>query len=310
MNEIFFKHTYQIGYKICAWDVGIKNLAFCIFEMTEKGFKITKWDIVNLLEKNKLCIGVKKNKGKCTSNAKFFGTQNGKEVYYCGQHKKMHNPFPDNWENKYFSESSDCTDKCQLLLPKKKVLCDKSGKYKCGDVILCKQHYTTQRNKMMKELMLKPIKKKKCYSEGLVKLNNSMVTKLDAIPELIDVDQVYIENQPTHINPTMKSISMFLFSYYVMRGQVDNNNIKNINLVAPANKLKVGEKIDIVVDEKLKPHKGEPKKIIYAKTKFLGEVFVKHLIKTNVDWLKHLESYTKQDDLCDAFLLGFHKTFL
>ena len=41
--------------KILSIDVGIKNLAFCLFEKPEidQHFKITKWDIVNISENYK-----------------------------------------------------------------------------------------------------------------------------------------------------------------------------------------------------------------------------------------------------------------
>ena len=39
--------------KILSIDVGIKNLAFCLFEKSNdtQQFKITKWDTVNISEK-------------------------------------------------------------------------------------------------------------------------------------------------------------------------------------------------------------------------------------------------------------------
>ena len=47
--------------KILSIDVGIKNLAFCLFDKDEH-FKVTKWDIVNLTEEECLkCSFVEKN---------------------------------------------------------------------------------------------------------------------------------------------------------------------------------------------------------------------------------------------------------
>ena len=39
--------------KILSIDVGIKNLAFCLFEknVTNNNFKISKWDVINISEK-------------------------------------------------------------------------------------------------------------------------------------------------------------------------------------------------------------------------------------------------------------------
>ena len=46
--------------RILSIDVGIKNLAFCLFEKTEESshFNINKWDIVNLSQEDEIlkCI--------------------------------------------------------------------------------------------------------------------------------------------------------------------------------------------------------------------------------------------------------------
>jgi hypothetical protein len=51
--------------KILSIDVGIKNLAFCLFEKptSDTQFKVTKWDIVNISEQedNLLCGFIEKN---------------------------------------------------------------------------------------------------------------------------------------------------------------------------------------------------------------------------------------------------------
>ena len=50
--------------KILSIDVGIKNLAFCLFEKSENSdyFKITKWDTVNISEQHEIqnCIFIDK----------------------------------------------------------------------------------------------------------------------------------------------------------------------------------------------------------------------------------------------------------
>ena len=49
--------------KIISIDVGIKNLSFCLFENTFdnklKNFIIKKWDIINLMEKEKIQCSTK-----------------------------------------------------------------------------------------------------------------------------------------------------------------------------------------------------------------------------------------------------------
>ena len=72
--------------KILSIDVGIKNLAFCLFEKSNEyeHFNITKWDIINLSESESLtCCFTDKN-GVCNKPAKFKKDNN----CYCIKHSK------------------------------------------------------------------------------------------------------------------------------------------------------------------------------------------------------------------------------
>src|SRR5205823_3374149 len=132
----------------------------------------------------------------------------------------------------------------------------------------------------------------------------SMYNKLDAIPELLQVDEVFVENQSTFINPTMKSVSAMLFSYFIMRGinekDKTESTIKTINFCSPQNKIKVGGK---EANDKLE--QTQEKNKVYKITKNLAVEFCKALINDNEEWMNMFESHKKQDDMADAFLQGF-----
>jgi hypothetical protein len=80
--------------------------------------------------------------------------------------------------------------------------------------------------------------------------------KLQEINELLNVDYVVIENQPSLKNPQMKSIQMILYSYFIILGKAVNfgefKNIKNIDFCSASNKLKVYDGPKIVFQEKVK----------------------------------------------------------
>ena len=61
-------------------------------------------------------------------------------------------------------------------------------------------------------------------------------------------------------NPTMKSIQMIVYSYFYIRGIVDNKStiLKDIVFISAGNKLKVydGPKIEINVPPKIGPEVG------------------------------------------------------
>ena len=73
--------------KVLSIDVGIKNLAFCLFEKSQDSehFLIKKWDIVNISDskENVQCKCVDKNI-ICNKPAKF----KKEDAYYCLKHSK------------------------------------------------------------------------------------------------------------------------------------------------------------------------------------------------------------------------------
>ena len=73
--------------KILSFDVGIKNLAYCILEVdSEIKYKILEWDIIDLvLNPIYKCCQKNGKKEDCTVDAKFVDSEMN---YYCGRHKK------------------------------------------------------------------------------------------------------------------------------------------------------------------------------------------------------------------------------
>ena len=80
---------------ILSFDVGIKNLAYCIIEFKNEDFTIKDWNIINLVDDRIKCCYEKNNK-KCESIAKHvFNIKeldnneiDNKELYYCKTHLK------------------------------------------------------------------------------------------------------------------------------------------------------------------------------------------------------------------------------
>lgn len=169
----------------------------------------------------------------------------------------------------------------------------------------CNTHFDDEYRALLKKKTKKVSQNSNKIS--LLSLGSSMYQKLDQIPEFLMVDQVLVENQPTLINPTMKSVSAMLFSYFIMRGihekERTGSTIKSINFCSPASKITVGgdeagEKLEEAADDK-----------VYKLTKTLGVKFCKALIADNDEWMHMLESHKKQDDMADAFLQGIVRTF-
>ena len=71
---------------ILSIDVGMKNLAICLFSITDNiEYKIKCCDVLNLCEEQNFVCGEKNKKGQpCNKNAKFFKN----DKYYCKIHAK------------------------------------------------------------------------------------------------------------------------------------------------------------------------------------------------------------------------------
>ena len=76
--------------KILSFDIGMKNLSFCIIEYCSDSFDIKDWGIINIFNEdaNLICNGIKADGEKCTKNCTKFVTENDLKLGYCGTHIK------------------------------------------------------------------------------------------------------------------------------------------------------------------------------------------------------------------------------
>jgi len=183
---------------------------------------------------------------------------------------------------------------CDHSNKKTGVRCDKTAKFVHEDFHLCSSHKAL---KSYKDLKIKTVKKK---TNPILLLGSNMVKKLDE-KNLLAVDAVIIENQPALKNPTMKTVQMILYSYFLINGVTNvDNSIQNIEMINARNKLKVYKGPPIECDIKDR----------YKKTKYLGIQYCNHMINDNekID-SKYRDQFTKskkQDDLSDAYLQGMY----
>jgi hypothetical protein len=380
--------------KICSFDVGILNLAYCVLDTDNK---ISKWEIINVINRDKIVCGgmTKKTKNKestvCGKKASYYGYLNqdtNNEVYYCGSHKSNHEPLEKDWETKIVSlyKSPDLKNrtKCTYMNSQKNTTCDKNATYTTTDTKddhVCTLHKNSIIKAHLKLSQVQKIKKKSAATTSVRVLAENMCTKLDDIPDLLKVNRVLIENQPSLLNPTMKTVSAFLYSYFVTRGVVDksktHSSITDIEFKSPSNKLKIDsddiikilksidstdpinktvvsliikfsnfikedelkanlvnlilsylmnkkETIDSITNNKfnklLKEYnltkliftdmlkKIEKDDKNYKITKLLSIKYTEILLKNSnqQEWLDHLDTHTKKDDLCDAFLQAYY----
>lgn len=280
--------------KILSFDVGIKNLAYCLIEKTNDDFKILKWGIINLVDDRQLCRFELKNKRICGKIGRFTINYNNQEKVVCNSHKTKYIP-EEIPTNKYKCQHIKCTLECSINLLNKE------------EWSWCEKHKNDIK-KVLREFKPKKLTFQNCNQQPIQELAQKLFNKLEADVDFIKVNEVLIENQPSLKNPNMKTISTLLYSYFVMRGITDKektgSSITHIKFISPSNKLKVDK---TTTNKKLETAKDKDKKEVYEITKGLGKIYCRALIDDESK--KILEKYEKQDDLCDSFLQGFQYLF-
>ena len=184
------------------------------------------------------------------------------------------------------SDSNKC---CKRL--KNGTRCNKIAHFREGDNLeknYCSSHKTVK---------CKKIKHKE--EDNLYELGCNLYDILDKdYKDLLEnCDRILIENQPVLKNPTIKSIQMILFSYFIRK----NKNILNTN---PTNKLRLNEK---KTNSVLKEAKNK-----YKAKKELSIEYAKIILKkTDVDVsiLRYFYNSKKKDDLADSLLYCYFELF-
>jgi hypothetical protein len=309
--------------RILSWDVGIKNLAYCLMTKEENDFEIEDWGLINLVDDRQKCRFTLRGGNQCQECAKFTIYHKGKVKlfknfedgfgYVCKRHKeKMIPDLIDLSEKKKPKKSkkskestiSEENEECVCCVDK----CKEISIYKLNGTVYswCEKHYENKGKTFLKKIGTKKYTQVICTKQPLMNLSEKLFTKLDELhSHFLDVEEVLIENQPVFKNPTMKTIATVLYSYYVMRGIIDkektNSTITNIKFVSALNKLKVNSSNteDVL--------KSKDEKKAYGLRKELGEKYCKALINKKDD--KILCKEKKKDDMCDAFLQGFQHLF-
>lgn len=189
---------------ITSFDIGIRNLSYCILEYfpnNESGnqFLIYDWNVVNLLDD--------KPENKTTKTKTITKTEGCEFILESGKNKGK--------------------------------VCGREIYAHFQTTSLCKKHKNTKAYKDKEHLMKRVYNQKNIT---IFELSKMIVNKLDKI-DFSKSDEVIFESQPSK-NPKMKNLSFLLFNYFVMRYvAVDSNELKekfkNISYVNAKNKLKV-----------------------------------------------------------------------
>jgi hypothetical protein len=116
----------------------------------------------------------------------------------------------------------------------------------------------------------------------------------------VDFQTVLIENQPCMKNPTMKSIQMILYTFFVMHSYLEGKTI-DIKFVSASNKLKVKHKADVShITTKAKYMQNKKYVVEYARN------YLQLSKELNLKWIDLFEKEKKKDDWADAYCQALH----
>ena len=271
--------------RIISIDVGIKNLAYCLFSLHEdKLYEIENWGVVDLSQKTEIqrkcnCFNEKKptkkipcpSKEKCNFQAKW----KRENTYYCVKHAKQ-SPFliPTNeFKTSYINK--------QNISSLKKIMDKLEIKY--DNLNLKKVDMISLLLNVIREKCLEPIEEVNASKMDLVTIGMNMKIKFNDIFSQIKIDKIIIENQISPIANRMKTIQGMISQYFIM---VSEHEIE-IDFINSTNKLKLGE---------FKSNTD------YKERKQQSVSLVKEMIKDK--WIDFFHTHSKKDDLADCFLQG------
>lgn len=199
--------------KILSFDVGIKNLAYCILEINEnKETSIVKWDIINLCEpkKEKCC--------KCKKNASYFLKE---EEKYCLTHAKQQ----DNFDMAFIDYEKK----------KKEELIKLCEKLKCVDSNKLKKDQCLELLNTNKCLFFKKIQSINANNVPMLEIGIAIKNQFKQHFSEMQIDLVLIENQISTIANRMKTIQGMIMEYFIL------HDLIYIYFVSSSNKLKLEE---------------------------------------------------------------------
>lgn len=261
--------------KILSIDVGMKNLAYCLFNIQDNlEYNIEKWDVIDLCKETiHMCGEKNKNQKPCKKKAKFFKN----DKYYCkicAREKKYKIPLVEYKSQKIkklkFSPLKDMATKLEIEYDKKVKKAELLEKVK--------EHIDKNYFNFIQKVQTKDF--------NLVTYGRNLKEAFEKLFENTIIDCVIVENQIGPLALRMKTLQGMIMQHFIEKG---------IPLVE-----------EISASNKLKEFLGN-KKTTYSERKKAGISITKKIISENNNLHKWTELFTKhkkQDDLADSFLQG------
>ena len=304
----------ESSYKVLSFDVGIKNLAYCKIEFSKETktiIRIEEWGLINLKSdpwipdhNEKRCMAEVKSGAVCGNCSNSWIIKDGTRKELCRIHSKNF----DKTTPDYFPyELRDLSCACG----------EKSRKFhtKISESMIRIFGYCNKCAKKTNEQLTKICDYMKSDD---TKLYTNLYDGLNAI-KIEDVNEVVIENQPALKNPRMKSIQMFIYSFFFIGGKNGRlNDLSQVAFFSATKKLNPTSIVEDILKKNKKITSQEPTTDVapvkdeeplseyraYKKRKNDSIFIVSCVLDEMDEWKRFFLSHPKKDDLADSLLQG------
>lgn len=279
--------------KIVSIDIGIKNLAFCFFEKLDDSehFKIKKWGVINICEKQAFKCGFIDKNTVCGKEAKF---QKNNQCFCLKHGKKQNYLIPNSELNASFIQKQKIP-KLMEIMNKYNIPYEKKTK---------KDELTSTIQEFIHTNCFEEVNTSKASQTDLITIGMNIMIHFNELFHYEDhIDYVIIENQISPIANRMKTIQGMIAQYFIM----SDVGVEHIEFVSAINKLK---NFQIPKDSE----NPKNKKLTYSERKKLGISKCLEFVTNDHRFQDQCDFFTahkKKDDLADSFLQGlwFLSTF-
>ena len=303
--------------RLVSFDVGIKNLAYCVVDFSEqKKWSVPDWTCANLLATNNdepvplCCHIIQDKKTKANPNP---------SSHVCGKNAKWITPTPES--------SAFCETHAKMqpwIFPKKTHELTQLKKRKLEELktewSALPGNSRTEEKIQKAELVERIFKhyQSVCFRKAgsdvhvktagetdLVSIGRAIRRQLDSDPAIEGATHIIIENQISTIASRMKTIQGMIAQYFIMRF----GDQAKVEFISSHNKLK-GFVLPSVKEREPEPTKPKDPKDPKEKTKYKanktdGVAICRQFIQQNPEiksWDPIFEKSKKRDDLADCFL--------
>jgi hypothetical protein len=280
-------NTNARSMKVLAFDIGIRNLAWCLLDASGSGQspkpQILGWQNFDLLAGTGTEEAKAAAKVKCSVCQKSLATFSAGGSVSCQRHcPATHPPLKD---------ASGCLLKRLPALSGLKALCAEKG------VTVAKKatraDYVTALAAAF-SLPIEKLKVKKAVETDLCRLHDGVRAFVASHRELLaQSTHILLENQPVLKNPTMKTVQILLFA--TLRDMLPGIESRIVRLVHAGKKVKGKVAGDAGYKDRKDASEARVKELLLAEK----------IAEGKDRWLPFFTGHGKRSDLADAFCMCF-----